>query len=164
MTSTTLAIVNKIFAAGDCKDPVTGEALPGEPIKVFLNQAPERDPGTQAYIVFAFRSEVSDTAFDGVNAHRAIETVDLILYRGGPRKEPSVSPEVTAARKRAYGLLVAGRVDEATQLRAVEAITCLEQFLQRLGPALSAMSGLETGVTENGYNFARRRLTINPHR
>ena len=108
--------------------------------KAYLNIAPERGPGVD-YIVFAFRSEVGEIVFDGVNLHRAIETIDFIAYKGGTRR---------------------GGDDETA--RGLGAIATLQAFLQRLGPALSAMSGLETGVTENGYHFARRRITINPHR
>ena len=110
------------------------------PVRAYLNIAPERNPGVN-YIVFAFGSEIASVTFDGVNLHRAIETVDLIAYQGGTR----------------------AKGDDETP-RGLGAIATLQQFLQRLGPTLSVMSGLETGVTENGYHYARRRLTINPHR
>ena len=109
-------------------------------VRAYLNIAPERAPGVD-YIVFAFRSEVTAETFDAVNLHRAIETVDLIAYKAGTLRPKD---------------------DELARGKA--ALTTLQSVLYNLGPALSAVSGLETGATENGYHYARRRITINPHR
>ena len=109
-------------------------------ITAFLNQAPERGAGVN-YAAFVFRSEVPTADLQGVNMHRAAETIDFIVYHSG-----------TGSRR-----------DDETE-RGLAAIGWLQKFLQTLGPSLMAMSGLETGVTEQGYHYARRRLTINPHR
>ena len=151
---------------------VTGQAMG---LVLWLNQSAERSPGA-SFGVYAFQSEIAGTTFTGADLHRAFETVDFIIYQGGGR---SGGKGFFAAQGTRPGrVLTQADIDAGITLQqkldmwhdalmddpGMKAITCMQEFLQRLGPALSAMSGLETGVTEHGYHFARRRLTINPHR